>query len=185
ALHPQLRFDVELSDRAVDIVDEGFDLAIRIGDIGSQSLIGRRIGGSRLICCASPAYLAARGAPTTPSDLTHHACLSYAYTPVRNLWRFVDRVGRSHEVRIAGPVHANSGDMLCALAALGTGICMEPDFVVTPEVRAGRLVQVLSEFAAPTIPINAVYPSRRHLSAKVRSFVEFIAARFVDGPDRS
>ena len=183
AQHPQIRFDVELSDRAVDIVDEGFDLAVRIGEIGSQSLIGRRIGASQVVCCAAPAYIAAHGAPRTPADLMRHACLSYEYSPARNLWRFRDREGRDQDVRISGPVHANNGQMLCALAVAGVGINFEPDFIVAPDVRAGRLVPLLPDFAPPSIPIHAVYPSRRHLSAKVRAFVDFLTSRFADNPE--
>ena len=176
--HPQLRFDVELSDRAVDIVDEGFDLAVRIGEIGSQSLIGRRIGSSQVVCCAAPSYLAAYGVPRSPAELAEHACLSYEYSPTRNVWRFRDRQGREQDVRIGGPVHANNGQMLCALAVAGVGINFEPDFIVAPDVRAGRLVPLLPQFAPPSIPIHAVYPSRRHLSAKVRAFVDFLAVRY-------
>ncbi|MEO5766572.1 MAG: LysR family transcriptional regulator, partial [Casimicrobiaceae bacterium] len=191
ALHPQLRFDVELSDRAVDIVDEGFDLAVRIGDIGSQSLIGRRIGASQLVCCAAPAYLAARGTPRSPADLVGHACLSYEYSSGRNNWRFRDREGREQDVRIAGPVHANNGQLLCALAVAGMGITFEPDFIVAPEIREDKLVALLADFAPPSIPIQAVYPSRRHLSAKVRAFVEFLRERWArpswgfDSPKRT
>jgi DNA-binding transcriptional LysR family regulator len=178
ARHPQLRFDVELSDRVVDIVDEGFDLAVRIGEIGSQSLVGRRIGSSQVVCCAAPSYLAAHGTPRTPADLAQHACLSYEYAPARNLWRFRDRQGRDQDVRTAGRVHANNGQMLCALAVAGMGINFEPDFIVAPDVRAGKLVQLLPDFAPPSIPIHAVYPSRRHLSAKVRAFVDFLVTRY-------
>lgn len=178
ARNSQLRFDVELSDRVVDIVDEGFDLALRIGEIGSQSLIGRRIAESQIVCCAAPSYLAAHGTPRTPADLARHACLSYEYSPARNLWRFRDQEGRDEEVRIAGPVHANNGQMLCALAVAGVGINFEPDFIVAPDVRAGRLVPLLPSFAPPSIPIHAVYPSRRHLSAKVRAFVDFLVEWF-------
>jgi DNA-binding transcriptional LysR family regulator len=181
--HPQMRFDVELSDRAVDIVDEGIDLAIRIGDIGSQSMIGRRIGITQLVCCAAPAYLARHAAPRVPADLAAHACLSYEYARERNTWRFRDAGGRDHEVRIAGPAHANNGQMLCALAVAGMGINLEPDFIVAPEVRAGRLVPLLPGYAPPAIDIYAAYPSRRHLSAKVRAFVEFLAARFASGAE--
>lgn len=181
--HPQLRFDVELSDRAVDIVDEGFDLAVRIGEIGSQSLIGRRIGSSRLVCCAAPAYIAAQGTPLTPADLAQHACLTYEYSPARNLWRFRDPNGDDQDVRISGPVHANNGQMLCALAVAGMGITFEPDFIVAPDIRAGTLLRLLPDFSPPPIPIHAVYPSRRHLSAKVRAFVDFLAARFAAGAE--
>jgi DNA-binding transcriptional LysR family regulator len=183
ARHPQLRFDVELSDRAVDIVDEGIDLAVRIGSLGSQSLIARKIGVSELLCCAAPSYLARHTAPSVPADLAAHACLSYEYATERKTWRFRDTQGREHEVKIAGPVHANNGQMLCALAVAGVGINLEPDFIVAPEVRAGRLVTLLPGYAVAPINIYAVYPSRRHLSAKVRAFVDFLAARFASNPE--
>src|SRR5205823_2809506 len=176
--HRQLRFDVELSDRTVDIVDEGIDLAIRIGEIGSRSLIARKIGVSQLVCCAAPSYLASHPVPKVPADLASHACLSYEYSPERNVWRFRDRRGNEHEVRIAGPAHANNGQMLCALAVAGMGIHLEPDFIVAPDVRAGRLVTLLPGFTPPSIDIYAAYPSRRHLSIKVRAFVDFLAGRF-------
>ena len=176
--HPQLRFDVELSDRAVDIVDEGIDLAIRIGDIGSRSLIARKIGVTQLVCCAAPSYLALHPAPKAPADLAGHACLSYEYSRERNTWRFCDSRGNAHEVRIAGPAHSNNGQMLCALAVAGMGIHLEPDFIVAPDVRAGRLVTLLPGYMPPSIDIYAAYPSRRHLSMKVRAFVDFLVARF-------
>src|SRR5947209_10983923 len=171
--HPQIRFDVELSDRAVDIVDEGIDLAIRIGDIGSRSLIGRKIGVTRLVCYAAPSYLALHPAPKTPADLAAHACLSYEYARERNMWRFFDGDGNAHDVRIAGAAHANNGQMLCALAVAGMGIGYEPDSIVAPDVRAGYLVPLLPGYTPPAIDIYAAYPSRRHLSAKVRTFVDF------------
>ena len=185
SVHPQLRFDVELSDRAVDIVDEGIDLAVRIGAVGSQSLIARKIGVSQLVCSASPLYLERKGAPKVPQDLARHACLSYEYAPERNTWRFRDAEQHEHEVKISGPVHANNGQMLCALAAAGVGISLEPDFIVAPEVRAGRLMPLLPGYMPPAINIYAVYPSRRHLSAKVRAFVDFLAARYAKNPEWS
>jgi len=178
ARFPQLRFDLELSDRAVDIVEEGLDLAIRIGEIGSQALIGRRFGAMRLVPCAAPAYLAVHGTPINPEDLARHACLTYEYSSGANLWRFTDAEGRECVVKVAGPAHANNGRMLVALAAAGLGIAMEPDFIVAPEVRSGRLVRLLPGYTPPSAGIYAVYPSRRHLSAKVRTFVDFLVERF-------
>lgn len=180
--HPQLRFDVELSDRAVDIVDEGIDLAIRIGDIGSHALIGRRIGVSRLVCCAAPSYLARHPAPNTPEDLAAHPCLTYEYSSIGNVWRFIDAENRVHDVKVTGPAHANNGAMLAALAVAGVGINLEPDFIVVNDVRAGRLTPLLNGYTPPTISINAAYSSRRHLSAKVRTFIDFLAARFARDP---
>src|SRR5215470_11516991 len=177
ARYPDLRFDVELSDRVVDLVDEGFDAAVRIGQIGSQNLVGRKVGATRLVCCAAPSYLKRRGEPEKPEDLSAHTCLAYAYSPVRGLWPFRDRQGRDRSVKITGPVHSNSGRLLAALAADGLGIVCEPDFIVAPLVRDGRLVPLLRGFDAASGNIHVVYPSRRHLSAKVRAFAEFMAQR--------
>lgn len=177
---PEMHFDVELSDRAVDLVDEGFDIAVRIGAIGSQNLVGRKVGATRLVCCAAPSYLARRGEPGTPEDLAAHACLTYEYSSLRNVWPFHDREGRERNVRVAGPVHANNGRFLEALAVEGTGVVYEPDFIVGPDVRAGKLIPILREFQPAPSSIYVVYPSRRHLSAKVRAFTDFLAARFTD-----
>lgn len=178
ARHPRVRFDLDLSDRVVDLVEEGFDLAIRIGAVRSQALIARRLGVTTLVCCAAPAYLARHGTPRTPAELAQHRCLTYAYAPERNVWRFRDAQGNRHDVTVSGPAHANNGAMLTALGVAGLGIHMEPDFVVAPDVRAGRLVRILGDYTPESGTINAVYPSRRHLSAKVRSFIDFVAARF-------
>jgi DNA-binding transcriptional LysR family regulator len=178
--HPQMRFDVELSDRAVDLVDEGFDAALRIGKIGSQQLVGRKIGETHLVCCASPAYLERHGVPQKPEDLVTHACLSYEYSPQKNVWPFRDASGTDRSVRIDGPVHANNGRFLVAMAVAGVAITVEPDFIVGPEVRAGRLVPLLRGFEAAPANMYVAYPSRRHLSAKVRAFADFLAARYIE-----
>jgi DNA-binding transcriptional LysR family regulator len=176
--YPDMRFDIELSDRATDLVDEGFDAAVRIGAIGSQNLVGRKIGVTQLVCCASPEYLARHGKPKTPEDLAAHACLTYEYSALKNVWPFRDQQGRDRSVKVAGPVHANDGRFLTALAVTGAAIVLEPDFIVGPEVRAGRLVTILRSFEVPPGNIYVVYPSRRNLSAKVRAFTDFLSARF-------
>lgn len=178
ALHPQLVFDLDLSDRPADLVKEGFDLAVRIGSIVHQGLVARRIGWTQPVCCASPAYLAKRGTPRTPAELAAHECLSYTLVPVPNVWRFESTRGERHELRVTARHRANSGRMLAALADGGLGIVIEPDFIIAPYVRAGTLVRVLPDYTLPRSPIAAVYPSRRHLSAKVRAFVDFLAARY-------
>lgn len=180
ARHAALRLDVELSDRPVDLVDEGFDAAVRIGAIGSLNLVGRKIGETRVVCCAAPSYLKHRGEPGTPEDLAAHACLTYEYSPWKNLWPFRDAKGHERVARIAGPVHANNGLFLVALAVAGVAIVAEPDFIVGPEVRTGRLVPILRRFALPPASISVMYPSRRHLSAKVRVFADFLAQRFAN-----
>ncbi|MBL8513489.1 MAG: LysR family transcriptional regulator [Betaproteobacteria bacterium] len=176
--YPDVLFDVNLSDRFVDLVEEGLDLAIRIGDLGNPNLVAKRIGEMRLISCASPTYLKRHGTPKHPDDLARHNCLVYEYSPMKGVWRFTGRDGTEHRIKIAGSVHANNGDMLAAIAAAGVGIAMEPDFIVDPLIAAGTLVPILKDFRAPSAGIFAVYSSRRHLSAKVRVFVDFLAARF-------
>ena len=173
-----MRFDVELSERFVDLVDEGFDLAVRIGGAGGQNVVARKVGATRVLCCASPSYLEGHGEPHEPEELAKHQCLSYEYLPTRNVWTFRDPKGGERNVRITGPVHSNNGRFLVGLAAQGLGISREPDFISAPDVRAGRLKPILREFQSPPLPIYVVYPSRRHLSAKVRAFADFLAERF-------
>ena len=175
AQHPEVKFDVSLSERIVDLVEEGFDLGIRIGATGTENIVARRLGETRLVPCASPDYLARRGAPRVPEDLEKHNCLTYEYLTPRNLWRFRDPTGRERAVRVSGTLHANSGDFIAEAAARGAGVVLEPAFVVAADVRAGRLVPLLQEFEPAPVPVYAVYPSRKHLSAKVRLFVDFLA----------
>jgi DNA-binding transcriptional LysR family regulator len=181
--YPDVRFDVSLSDRVVDLVEEGLDLAIRIGAPGADNLVARKLGETRMVPCASPAYLARHGAPKTPEDLAHHNCFTYEYVSPRHVWRFRDRSGSERAVRVAGRLHSNNGDLLAEVSAQGAGIVFEPAFIVGPDVRAGRLVPLLQDFVPPPVPIYALYPSRKHLSAKVRRFVEFLVERFAAAQD--
>jgi DNA-binding transcriptional LysR family regulator len=130
------------------------------------------------VCCASPAYLAAHGEPRAPDDLVKHACLLYQYAPQRDTWPFTDKQGEEHRIRVSGPAYANNGAFLAALARDGIGIAYEPDFIVGDDVRAGRLVPLLRAFTSSVGAINVVYASRRHLSAKVRAFSDFLAQHF-------
>ena len=181
--YPRAHFDVSLSDRFVDLVDEGLDLAVRIGEAGNSNLIARKIGEMRLVCCASPAYLKRHGTPLHPQDLAAHNCLVYAYMTTKNHWMFVDEGGRSIDVPIKGSVEANNGEMLIAIAEQDIGIVLEPDFSAGMALKAGTLVPILSTYQPRPTNIYAVYPSRRHLSAKVRTFVDFLSERFRDRMD--
>ena len=178
--HPDVKFDLTVSDRVIDLIDDGFDLAIRVGQVGSDRLVARRLGQTRLIMCAAPAYLQKNGAPETPDDLSTHNTLTYAYASAPRSWRLVDRAGKVHEVRVGGSLHANSGDALCAAAIAGLGIVCEPDFMVGDALAAGQLEPVLPGFEAMQADIWAVYPCRRHLSLKVRLFVDHIARQFTE-----
>lgn len=173
-IHPLMKFDVVLADRVVDLIEEGLDMAIRIGALGSQNLVARRIGNARSMICASPEYLTRRGTPLAPEDLVDHDCLTYAYAAESNLWSF-ERTGEAtRQIRVSGPVHANNGTVLAELAAAGMGITRGPDFMLAPLVTHGRLLSLLDDWQGAPLPISAVYPSRKHLSAKVRSFVTFM-----------
>ena len=179
--YPEVNLEVSLSDRIVDLVEEGYDLAIRIGRIQDSSLVVRKIAPLRLLVCAAPAYLKAHGTPREPKDLARHICLTYSYAASRDEWKFMHD-GKTQAVRVKGPMHANNGDLLREAALAGMGIVLQPSFIVGDDVRAHKLVALLPDYQALTGAINAVYPSRRHLSAKVRTFVDFLIEQFGDRP---
>jgi DNA-binding transcriptional LysR family regulator len=176
--HPAVRFDLEVSDRIVDLVEEGFDLAVRVGQVGSDRLVARRLGSTQMLLCVAPAYLERHPVPRVAADLASHNALTYAYSPIGRVWRFTSPAGDAEEVRLSGNLHANSGDALRAAAVAGLGILYEPDFMLERDLQAGRLVRVLPDYRGVVGDIWAVYPSRRNLSLKVRLFVDHIAAAF-------
>ncbi len=179
AAYPAVRFDCNLTDRYVDLIEEGMDLAIRIGSGSPGHLVARRIGETQMIASASPGYLKAHGKPKVPSDLLRHNCITYEYITPRDHWRFVDN-NKEIKLDVKGSAHSNLGNMAAALAEAGVGICYEPDFIVADAIKRGALVPLLRNYWPPASPVMAVYPSRRHLSAKVRQFVDFLAARWTE-----
>jgi DNA-binding transcriptional LysR family regulator len=183
--HPAVKFELIVSDRIVDLIEEGFDLAIRVGSVGSDRLVARRLGSMQLVLCAAPAYLERQGAPASPADLPRYNALTYAYSASPRVWRFTDAAGTPRDVRVTGNMHANSGDALRAAAIAGLGILYEPDFLVGSALRTGQLVRLLPDYTGAGGDIWAVYPSRRHLSLKVRLFVDHIAAAFAGGAPAS
>lgn len=180
ARYPQIVVDMAMNDRFVDLVEEGYDLAIRIGDMRDSSLIARRLAPSRAILCASPDYLKRQGTPTQPEDLKHHACLIYSNQDQRDAWRFTGPKG-TVSVKVKGPLHANNGDALCSAALAGMGIVRLPSFIVSEHLLAGRLLPVMCHLPLAGQGIYAVYPHQRNLSAKVRAFVDFLAGHL--GPE--
>ncbi len=173
--YPLVQLDIALSDRKVDLVEEGFDVAIRIGALPQSDLIAKKLGAIHSIACAAPAYLARSGTPLTPADLGNHACLAYSLTGGGADWRFESPDGPVI-VPIAGPIKADNGDIIRLAAIGGAGIAFQPGFIVDDDIAAGRLVRVLPGWQSAELGVYAVYPSRKHLSAKVRTFVDFIAA---------
>lgn len=180
--HPQVQISLNLADRFIDVVDEGFDLVIRIGELADSSLIARRLAPCRRLLCASPDYLQAHGEPRVPQDLAIHHCLVYSNELKPDSWRLQGPAG-VETVRVNGPVCADNGDILRTAAVAGLGVTLLPTFIVGTDLKAGRLRQVLADYCPPQISIHAVFPSRRHLSAKVRSFVDFMAAYFGERPE--
>lgn len=182
AKYPEVELDIVLIDRIVDIVEEGYDLTIRISRSGSTTHIARRLSRSRNIVCASPAYLAAHGMPKVPADLAGHVCLGYTYGATADEWQFVDTAGSPHSVKVRWAMRADNGDTARAAALAGAGVIWQPSFLIGEDVRAGRLVEVLPGFRMPDIDIQAIYASRRHLSAKVRVMVDFLADMLAGTP---
>lgn len=178
--NPAVRVDVQLNDRIVDLVEEGYDLAIRIAPRLDSTLVARRLATSRGVLCASPAYLARRGTPRKPEDLRGHDCLGYTYSSSGDEWRMAGPRGQV-AVRLAWTISANNGEVLVAAALRGAGLLLEPGFIVEPHIRSGALVPLLTRYRLTEYGIHAVYPHRKHLSAKVRTFVDFLAQRFAGG----
>jgi len=184
ARYPDLKVDIELSDRFVDLLEEGYDLAVRIAAaLPDSSLIARRITVDDAVICASPAYWQRHGRPRVPADLASHACVTYAYNPNPREWPFVAADGRPIRVRVDGPLHTNNGEATLHVALAGLAVVRLPRFICGPELAAGRLEAVLADAMPPPNGIYAVYPHNRHLSAKVRAFVDFLIERFGPGCD--
>ena len=153
-------------------------MAVRIGRVGSDNLVARRISETTVLAAASPDYLNRAGTPAAPGDLAHHACLTYSYAANGNQAEFTAESGDTVSVRFGGPIHSNNGMFLTEMAAAGAGIVFAPCFILQPAITQGRLVRVLPAWALRTLPIQVVYPTRRHLSAKVQSMTGFLADWF-------
>jgi len=166
-----------LNDRFVDPIAEGFDITIRIAELEDSSLIARRIMPAARAICASPAYLREHGTPLAPDDLRQHDCLHYGNLATGIQWKLTGD-GRDHWVPIRVTLCANNGDVLREAAVKDLGVTLLPTFIVADDLRAGRLVPVLERYTPPAIGVYALYPPSRYLSAKVRVFVDFLAARF-------
>ena len=182
-LHPRVTLDVRLDDRFVNLVEEGVDVAVRIGTLTDSSLIARKVATTRSVACAAPAYLAEHGEPEAPEDLAAHECLLYSYLSTANVWRFTAPDGRDIPVAVNGRIRINNGIVLAEAAAAGQGIVLAPSFYVAPMLRDGRLVRVLAGYRLPELGIHAVYPQREHVPPKVRAFVDFLVKRFGRRPE--
>ncbi len=180
--HTKARIDLALNDRFVDLVEEGYDLAIRIGDLSDSSLIATRISVARLHLVASPAYLRSNGSPADLKDIPRHRCLDYAQGAIRNGWSFHASGRTTVTPPMNGFIRCNNGDALVRMAVEGGGIAYQPDFIVADCVRTGALELVLPEIATRTIGIYAVYPPGRHVPLKTRAFIDYLRSAYAGMP---
>jgi len=179
---PELRIEALFEDRFVDVVAEGFDLVIRITRLQDSSLVARRIASCRRLVCAAPSYLERRGVPRTPAELLQHDCILYSYATDQNEWEFVGPDGRLETVRVDGRLRANNAEVTLAALRAGAGLALSPDFIVGPDIAAGRLVPLLTGYENPFGAIYAVWPHNRNLAPKVRAVVDFLVERFAAEP---
>jgi DNA-binding transcriptional LysR family regulator len=175
-LHAQLIVEIDLSDRAVDLIGEGYDLALRIGTLEDSSLVARRIASIERVYCASPGYLAARGTPLEPEALREHDCLPYGHSR-QVQWQFKGQGKTLHAIAVSGRMRANNGELLRDAAIAGMGVTYLPAFIVEQALADGRLVKLLEAWTPPRLQLSAVYPQHRQIARPVQAFVEFLRER--------
>lgn len=172
--HPRVTLDVTLSDRLVDLLDEGYDLAVRIARLPSSSLISRKLTSTRMILCASPAYLSEHGTPAHPSQIAQHAVIAYTLLSTGEQWEFQGPQGPV-TVKVTPRLRTNSGETCCAAALQHQGIVLQPSFLVGAHLQSGALVELLPPYRAAELGVYAVYPTRKHVAPKVRVLIDFLA----------
>jgi DNA-binding transcriptional LysR family regulator len=182
AAYPEVSLDVSSTDRMVNLVEEGFDVGVRIGELPDSSVIARKLAAVRMVTCASPGYLQAAGAPATPDDLARHEAILDNNMRDPTIWTYGGGVDRQ-EVRVHGRLKFGGADACVAAARRGLGITVTPAFAAADDLRAGRLTALLCAYEPQLIHVHAVYPHARHLAAKVRAFVDFLADRFAGEPE--
>lgn len=182
ALHPAVEFDLDFNDRRIDLMQEGFDLAIRVARLPDSSLIARRLAPVPSALCASPDYLARRGTPARAADLAGHAALVYSNLANPDTWNFIGPEGQPGSVKVPVRLRANNGEFLTRAAIAGQGVILHPTFYLDEAIRAGQLVPLLTDHAWPQVNAYAVYPPTRHLSRRVRALVDFLAERLAGQP---
>ena len=172
--YPEVKVDLSIGERTIDLIDEGFDIAIRLTPPPDSSLIVRSLATWRHVLCCSPDYLERHGRPQQLSELTDRNCIRHALYPYDE-WRFVDRKGTPASVRVSGNLISNSGETLRRAALQGVGVCLAAGFLIADDLESGRLIRLLPEYRPVECAMNAIYPHRHHLSAKVRSFIDLLA----------
>ena len=182
--HPGIDLDLDLNDRQVDLVEEGFDMAVRIGDLSDSTLLARRLASTQMVTCASPAYLELHGTPQHPDQLRRHTGLQYSNASPGQAWQFVSTAGTALVSVPAIRMRANNGDALATAAAAGLGLVHAPRFVVEDLLAAGKLTAVLGAYERPPLGIYAVYPPGRLLPRRIETLAAFLAERLQGPPDK-
>lgn len=176
--YPQVSVDLSLTNRAVDLVEEGFDVAFRTGELPDSGLMAKSLGPHQLVVCASPEYIASRDQPRSPEDLQRHECLVFSLTMLKSQWSFDGPDGRRITVNISGRFSTDSGEALRAAALAGTGIIMQPKVLLQEDIETGRLVRLLAKYEPRSRPLNAVFAPDKRMTPKLRSFLDFAAQKF-------
>lgn len=178
-LWPQVQVDASFTDRVVDIIDEGLDLAVRIGSHpADNSLVSRTVASHRAVICAAPAYLEAHGIPQAADDLLNHQCLIFSSRLKRQPWRLREATGEWVKISPNSRLRLDSAEAIRDAAILGLGIAYLPTFLTAESVDDGRLIPLLGSYGTEEVPVHAIYPSRRHLTPKVRGFIDLMVERW-------
>jgi DNA-binding transcriptional LysR family regulator len=180
--HPAIEVNLDLNDRHVNLVEEGFDLAVRIGQLEDSTLVARRLGTSRMVTCASRAYLESHGEPLHPNDLQRHTGLQYSNISYKQHWQFVARDGKTFQAQPQIRIRANNGEALACAAVAGMGITTGPTFILGRYLKEGKLQRILIDYRRPSLGIFAVTPPGRLVPQRVQLFIEFLSSRFGDQP---
>lgn len=180
--YPKLDVDMQLDDRQLDLIQDGFDLAIRIARLNDSSLVARRLAPAKHVVCASPTYLQQHGCPRDPLELRKHPLISYRYQEQALQWNFTSAGGETVSIPVDGRLQLSNSLAIRGALLTGTGLALIPTFIVGPDLKAGRLQAVLGDYRVREVGIYAIYPDRRHLPPKVRVFIDFLAEQLGDPP---
>lgn len=180
--HPKLNFDIDFNDRQIDLIQEGFDVGIRIADLKDSSLIARQLAKVSVVVCASPDYIKRHGAPTTPEELVDHSCITYSYLDNPDHWSFINKQGDEQIVKVSKLMQTNNGGFSRDAAIAGLGILRQPTFIAYESIAKGGLIPILQDYSIAEVNAYAIYPPTRHLSQRVRRFIDFLVERFSGEP---
>ena len=180
--HPAIELNLDLNDRNINLVEEGFDMAVRIGNLEDSTLVSRRLGTAQNITCASQCYLDRHGEPTHPDELHQHVGLQYSNIPFKQQWRYVNQDGKTIYAQPQIRIRSNNGESLASAAIAGLGITTGPTFIMGKYIKEGSLVSILNEYQRPSVGIHAVYPPGRLVPRRIQVFSDFLAGLYGDRP---